>query len=135
MAKTNPLICARFMKAKNTVYSGIQKVSSVVMILTLLWLTVSAPFVFFSQQELAKQQCLVSAQLPDSNADEDSTNPFGNTTEEKSTGSTSFSEEFLHDHHEDSHFSIVISSFHKTENASLYVAFHGELLVPPPNMG
>jgi hypothetical protein len=110
-----------------------QKGSSFLMMLTLLWLTISAPFVFNSSQETARQKSHSTMQLPDSSSEEDGTNPFGNNNEEKSSGNSSFSEEFLHDHSELDHFNNPTQSFGKNENTALYVAFHGELLVPPPD--
>ena len=105
------------------------------MILALCWLTVSAPFVVAGQQALAKQGKAAAQQAPLSDNDEETTtNPFGNNTEEKApTGSNSFSEEYLHDHHTTDYFFSVIASYHKCENAGTYVAFHGELDVPPPD--
>lgn len=101
------------------------------MMLALLWLTVSAPFVFLAQQKLAENHKVSKAQLPVN--DEESANPFGNSTEEKAPSATSFSEEFLHDHHEADHLCLIASQSHIMQNAGTYIAYHGELLVPPPN--
>lgn len=65
--------------------------------------------------------------------EEEAANPFGNTTEEKNPNSSSFSEEYLHDHHHSDHFMSVILRYHNCENSDTYVAYHGELHVPPPN--
>ena len=43
-----------FMKKNNKTYTCFQSGSAVFMILALLWLTISAPFAFAGQQELAK---------------------------------------------------------------------------------
>lgn len=103
------------------------------MILALLWLTVSAPFVLASQQQIAKQdQIANNTSMPVS--EEDPANPFSNTTEEKSPNSSNnFSEEYLHEHHSSEYYFSIAQQYHKCENAGTYVAFHGELLVPPPN--
>jgi hypothetical protein len=103
------------------------------MILALLWLTVSTPFVFASQQNLEKLNQIADTHSPISDADDDTANPFGNTTEEKAPSSTSLSEEYLHDHHSAEYYFALISQSHTRENADTYNAFHGELLVPPPN--
>ena len=108
-------------------------VSVIFMMLALLWLTVSLPFVYASQQGLIKQGLKASCGYPVSENDEDSTNPFGSSTEEKAPGSTSFSEEYLHDHHSADHFFSFDSKYYKFEDEDAYHAFHGELLVPPPN--
>lgn len=104
------------------------------MILALLWLTISAPFVFASQQELAKHSKAANAKSPVNGTEEESANPFGNSTEEKAPSGNTFSEEYLHDHHTTDHFFSIASPYHPCENADIYNAFHGELLVPPPNL-
>lgn len=119
-------------KNKKT-YSGFQMASAVCMIMALLWLTISAPFVFACQQELAKQSKTGQSQSPLAGNEEETANPFGNTTEEKAPSSSSFSEEYLHDHPATDFFFSVASQYYKGENAGTYIAFHGELLVPPPN--
>jgi hypothetical protein len=119
------------MKSAGKTYKIIQQVSSIFMVLALLWLTVSAPFVFSGQQELAKQDKM--SQSPFSGGEEETANPFGNTTEEKAPLGNSFSEEYLHDNHSGSHFFSISLQYQKCENAGTYIAFHGELLVPPPD--
>lgn len=105
------------------------------MVLTLLWLTISTPFVVSFQDELAKQGITANdSSLPSD--EEDTSNPFGNNTEEKpaSGASVSLSEEYhLHDNHKAEYLFAVTSTYQKCENADTYTAFHGELLVPPPN--
>jgi hypothetical protein len=121
------------MKKTKSIYSLSQAVSSVFMILTLLWLTVSTPFVYASQQEAHSEQC-DSDGLPIGGNEEEGGKPLTNTTEEKKPGnSNSFSEEYLHDHHVEEYPLSIASQYAKCENESDYVAYHGELLVPPPN--
>lgn len=115
-------------------YSRIQLASSVLMMMALLWLTVSIPFVYASQQEFAKQELTSNPYATPPAAEEDASNPYGNNTEEKAPSNTSVSEEYLHSHHGDYFFS-AISQYHKGENAGAYTAFHGEVHVPPPNHG
>lgn len=115
-------------------YNFFQLASAVFMILALLSLTVSAPFVFASQQELAKQTKMTHSVSPLDSNEEEVPNPFGNTTEEKNpNSSSSFSEEYLHDHHMEEYFFSIASKFHKCENAGIYIAYHGDLEVPPPD--
>lgn len=121
------------MTGKQNKYNFLQKGSAIFMILALLWLTVSTPFVFASQQELASQDKIADTQSPLAGNEEEASNPFSSTTEEKAPSSTTVSEEFLHDHHAAEHFFLLVSQQHKCENADTYNAFHGELLVPPPN--
>ncbi len=123
------------MKKKKT-YKPFQASSAIFMMLALLWLTISIPFVYECQQKQAEQQGKISVTslLTDSSEEEDA-NPFGNTTEEKnSNSSNSFSEEYLHDHHLDQYFFSTTSQYHKCENADAYIAYHGKLDVPPPDV-
>jgi hypothetical protein len=120
------------MKRNQNTYNVFQLISALFMILALLWLTISAPFVFAGQQELAKQNQTKSAGTPLGN-EEEATNPFGNNTEEKAPASSSFSEEYLHDHHTTNHFFSISLQYHKLKDAGTYTAFHGELHSPPPN--
>lgn len=119
------------MKRKKKTYNFIQLLSAVGMILALLWLTVSTPFVYASQQQAKQEQGCSS---PLCNSDEES-NPFGNSNEEKTPNSTSFSEEYLHDSDHSTEFFEGALPNHLSQNAGTYIAFHGELLVPPPNVG
>lgn len=121
------------MKKRHKLYSIFQLSSAVLMIALLCWLTISTPFVYASQQELAKQGKMVNTSGSNAGSEEENGNPFGNNTEEKTPSSSSFSEEYLHSYHITAHFHTVISMYHKLENADTYIAFHGELLVPPPN--
>lgn len=101
------------------------------MILALVWLTVSTPFVFSAQQERASVE-QITEEMPEA-SEEDTASPFSSTTEEKAPSSTVLSEEYLHNHpHDNAVFSIVLR-FHLRENARTYIAYHGELHVPPPN--
>ncbi|MFM6924471.1 MAG: hypothetical protein ACKOU7_03145 [Ferruginibacter sp.] len=120
------------MKRNRKIYSAFHLCSAVFLILALIWLTVSTPFVIASQQEAAKHTKEKNAS-PLAGNEEESSNPLGNNTEEKAPTSTNLSEEFLHSFHIISHFYAEISQYHKHENSGTYTAFHGELLVPPPN--
>ena len=114
-------------------YNLFQLASAVLMILALMWLTISAPFVYESQQQIAKYSKSSSAPMA-FDMSEDETNPFGNNTEEKAPGSiNSFSEEYLHNHHDAEYLLSIALQYHKNDDAGTYIAFHGELLVPPPN--
>ena len=125
------------MKEGHRTYNLGHAVSATFMILALLWLTVSVAFVFPTQQQLANQGNCVNAELAGAESSEDDTgNPFGNTNEEKASGNnTSFSEEYLHNHHSADHFITIVSRIHNSRNCGTYNAFHGEVHVPPPNIG
>lgn len=106
------------------------------MIIALIWLTISAPFVFENQKQLAKTSNTASVQSPLAGSEEESGNPLGsNNTEEKAPKSlNTFSEEYLHDHYRSDYLFALALQYHKHENAGIYIAYHGEPLVPPPNV-
>ena len=129
-----PYFRLEIMNKNRKPYNIYQKGSAVFMIFTLLWLTVSTPFVIAAQQELAKMEKNSCANTDSPENGEETDNPLGNSNEEKTSGNgSSFSEEYLHEHH-DSHYLITrISLYNKCDDADTYHAYHGELLVPPPN--
>jgi hypothetical protein len=113
-------------------YNTLQRISAVFMTLALIWLTISLPIIYQSQQELSSYQVL-SSEIPPASTEDDS-NPLTNTTEEKHSNSTNtLSEEFLHDHHYCDHFFSIDLQKYRGKNAGTYIAYHGELDVPPPD--
>ncbi len=122
------------MNQNRKTYNFYQKGSAVFMILTLLWLTISTPFVIAGQQEIAKMEKMSDSQACAPETEQETDNPLGTTNEEKTPGaSSSFSEEYLHENHDNHYFISILSLYNKCENADTYHAYHGELLVPPPN--
>jgi len=113
------------MRKGSTLYIIAKKTSSIFMALTLLWLTISLPFVYTSQQEAQK----IEASAATSNDD----NPLASTTEEKAPSPTTLSEEYLHHTDEQEHPWTAIQNHHRHFTSSLYIAFHGELISPPPD--
>ncbi len=121
------------MKKKRCTYNLLQRGSALIMIVALVWLTVSAPFVNAFKQGI-NQDTSSSLLTPFAGSEEEAPNPLGGSEEKTSkSSSSSFSEEYLHDHHFSEYFISLASQFHKCEKSTTYVAFHGELLVPPPN--
>ncbi len=106
------------------------------MAFALIWMTISLPFMFAAKKKTADLIALhIDVNAPDE--DDNTVNPFGNTTEEKAGSSTSnnLSEEYhLNDNHELFHILGIINSRHPHHIASEYTAFHGEMLCPPPNV-
>jgi hypothetical protein len=119
------------MTRKHKTYSILKMASAVFFIAALLWLTVSVPFVYKAQQDQAQSSAKEKADNPFAGSEEEA--PLG-STEEKAPGTNTLSEEYLHDHHKQEYFFSVTAQYHKCENAGTYHAFHGELLVPPPNV-
>lgn len=120
------------MKRSRKTYSVFQLSSAIFMIVALLWLTISAPFVYATQQDLANGDKNTNTISLVAGTEEETSAPVNSATEEKVPNS-SLSEEYLHDNHKEEYLFSTISQYHKREGASAYVAYHGELLVPPPN--
>lgn len=111
-------------------YNLFQKAGAVILITTLIWLTVSAPFVISTLQS---QNDDVSITWPCSDVDEDGCDTSGNDVEEKAPAGSNLSEEFLHEHHAVTGNTHKKSGKYSRENMDAYTAFHGELHAPPPN--
>lgn len=104
------------------------------MIATLVWLTISAPFVLAAQQQASIEQSgNGNTALPDSSEEDTANSPVGATEEKSSSGSNTLTEEYLHELHLQEHLVLIASQYHKSGDDDDYTAFHGELLVPPPN--
>lgn len=121
------------MKKSRKLYSLSQLSSAVFFIMALVWLTLGMSFVYTAQHEWAKLQKMSKKALPLSNAEKEISDLPGNYAEEKTPVNNTLSEEFIHDHHSALHFPVKLSTYHKSEGADIYIAFHRELLVPPPN--
>lgn len=94
------------------------------MVVALLWLTISTPFVYAANQ-IQKQQI-------HNQADRSDNNPFSNTTEEKNESSVNTLSEYLHDLHPTEHNFTVLTKYYKCHSSDLYRAYHPELISPPP---
>lgn len=117
------------MRKRQNKYSPRHLVYSILMMLLLAWLTISAPFVYASYNSVSaveRQQC-------EQPSDEDC-NPFSNTTEEKSHNGLNTLSEYLHDIYHADHHSSIIDRCHKGHTYDLYFAFHPELISPPPEL-
>jgi hypothetical protein len=121
------------MRKKRKTYKLFLKATSCLLILTLLWLTVSAPFVYAAQQQMAKLSKQSKAQMLNGGNEEECGKPIGGNEEKSSSNSNSLTEEYLHNLHHEEYLISIQSQFHKSEDGTAYTAFHGELLVPPPN--
>jgi hypothetical protein len=96
--------------------------------MALLWLTVSTPFVFASQQAYQNE----IQKLPGGSGEDK--NPFSTTTEEKNESSVSTLSEYLHDLNSNNHHFIVLTRIYKCHSSDVYYAYHPELLSPPPEV-
>ena len=103
--------------------------------IVLFWLTATTPFIITMQEDLAKQQKAQSVENPFSNSEEDGTDSNSNNIEEKVPNSgNSLSEEFLHEHCAMENCIYKATPNYWVKNAGTYIAFHGELHAPPPNV-
>ena len=120
---------------ENSTYVLVRWASGIFMMLVLLWLTVSTPFVTSFQMQMAASEKASQEKNPKDCKEKKASecNPFANTTEEKTeSGSITFSEEYLHDHYELIHTLDDLLKHDNCGHSALYIAFHGELLSPPP---
>ena len=107
-------------------------ISCIFMMLALAWLTISLPIVYSAQQTVEQKKAAANGSQQ---AEEESGNPFANTTEEKTSGNaTSFSEEYLHDTHHAEHYITDLSTEYSIEHFHTYIAFYGDLESPPPDI-
>jgi hypothetical protein len=102
-------------------------ISSLFMVMALLWLTISTPFVFASQQAQQKE-------IQKQTGSSEDRNPFSTTTEEKNESSVSTLSEYLHDLNSLNHHFIVLTRIYKCHTSDLYYDYHPELLSPPPEV-
>lgn len=110
-------------------FGTIHRCSSLLMMLALVWLTVSLPVVARAQRVLAeKTQTEQSGGLNE----EDNSNPLSGATEEKTPSPNTLSE-YLHEMAQLRHPVSALNRSYMQLHSSLYIAYHGELLVPPPN--
>jgi hypothetical protein len=108
----------------------------IAMMMNMLWLTISLPFIADGRFGCQLEQSASKGANPFDTQGEDTGFPQTGSSEEKgSEGSNGYNEEYLH-HHEG--ILSMALKFGKTTMHDLaqdaYCAFHGELLVPPPNV-
>jgi hypothetical protein len=114
------------MKQSQRTYPVRHVVSSLFMIVALVWLTLSTPFVYDAQQSLKKEAQKESKQTGDN------TNPFSNTTEEKNESSVNTLSEYLHEPPCIEKNFIMLTRLYKGYPSNIYYEYHPELLSPPP---
>jgi hypothetical protein len=114
------------MHRSRKIFSLKEAVSGIFMIMTLLWLTVSTPFVFPGKAD-QKQ----TSQQKDADQHEED-NPFSRTTEEKPERSSNSLSEYLHELYEVKLPITFITNSYKIHSTTLYLAYHPELVSPPP---
>ncbi len=115
------------MNQRPTTYPIHKIISAIFMILALGWLTISLPFVYNAQQYASE-----ISQPNDVNESKTNNNynPLSNTTEEKTPDQV---QEYLHGQYENLELQTANLDHLHTHECKVYIAFHGELLCPPPN--
>ena len=111
-------------------YNLKQLIPAVFMCLSLLWLTVCLPFVYDSQVKYAISTNEGSDPSIPINDEEV---PLTNTTEEKASTSVTGQEEYLHHERDNLLLGSLFLSHKSSHNTSIYIAFYGELISPPPD--
>lgn len=109
----------------------LNKLNAAFFVLALVWLTVSTPFLMANQ---FNKDHLTNIESPiDNGGEEETANPINSSSEEKPHNCNSLLEEYLHH----TAFLLTISNTAISHSIGLhadsYHAYHGELLVPPPN--
>lgn len=121
------------MRKRSTISIFLHKLSAAFFVLALVWLTVSTPFVMVRQHD--HQACTNIDWPMDNSGEEESANPLSNTSEEKPHTTNGFMEEYLHASSAFITLGFTTVSHGLSLHPESYPAFHGELLVPPPNVG
>lgn len=121
------------MNSKHTHINCWSKASAVLLVVILTWLTVSMPFVLDMKLKLQKAQVANNTSSAPAGKSSALNNLLAIPSEEKTeTVSDSFSE-YLHHAEAENHSLHIPVVYHFSPSTALYIAFHGELLTPPPN--
>lgn len=111
-----------------TLCKPIQIFVALVMMLLMSWLTISLPFITRATQQVSFHESEWSDHPETESA------PLAGATEEKTESQVnSFSEYLHHANYEDGDDAMTVRVF-RYHHYSLYVAFHPELISPPPEV-
>lgn len=119
------------MKPANNIYSISLRIRSVIMILLLLLLTIS-PALLVLTIHTHQETCILSCTEQDHPYNADDSSPVEESKEGKSLNAPTVTEEFLHEHPVADHSDGMDTKSHKNEHSRIYIAYHGDLPVPPP---
>ncbi len=114
------------MPGQKNISSFREILSSLFMIFTLVWLTVSLPYVYESQQ--------ASQELTADTETEISSNSLGNTTEERTESGGNSLSEYIHDAHIISNYLYPGQIKYEVHPDAFYAAFHPEMDLLPPEL-
>lgn len=111
----------------------LQQLNACFFVWALVWLTVSTPFMMANQYS---QDHLTSIEQPiDNSGEEETANPLNSNLEEKPHNCNNLLEEYLSNSTSLIALNAATISHGIGIHADSYQAYHGELLVPPPNFG
>jgi hypothetical protein len=110
---------------KGRIETEIRLSSGLVMILALLWLTVSTPFIYAAQQQVEKA---MTQEKPGDSEDV----PLTNSTEEKTENGPTTISEYLQELSQVDRPFIQIAKLYKCHAADIYFEYKPELISPPP---
>ena len=116
------------MRKRQNIFNWKHMASVVVMLLALAWLTVSLPYVNEAQMKYKQ----TSQQKEKDASGQEKDDPFSNTTEEKNESGGNTLAEYLHDMHLFEHHFTLLKTYYKCHPSDLYLAYHPELVIPPP---
>jgi hypothetical protein len=117
------------MKIRQQPYDTKHFVYSLFMVLLLSWLTVCLPYV--NEQQLGKATL---EQTADETPEVDSKNLSSGTNEEKSESGMSLFSEYLSALNSHEPVSVNNSAYRKCCSTRLYMAYHPDLVIPPPEV-
>ena len=98
----------------------------------LIWLTISLPFVYQLQQKTNESHLSIQHGSADNEDKGLQDSPFSETTEETTESSTNIFSEFLPESAGAKEIFCNIIEVNKCLHAELYIAYHDELISPPP---
>ncbi|PHX74253.1 MAG: hypothetical protein CK547_04250 [Chitinophagaceae bacterium] len=121
------------MRKNRNIYSIIKKINASLLLLAVISLTISTPVAFFTQ-EFSENTPEQNTPHPIDDSEDGASNLLNsNTNEEDAPANDNSIEKFVHNPSEFETNHIQKVSYFETNKVKLYHAYHGELLVPPPN--
>ena len=100
------------------------------MIVVLLWFTMSTPVIY--QFQLQENAADIALAQPDETENDFTFYPYSSNSEEKTETNTNGFSEYLHELNEINPGSTFLAGHNKCCSDAEYLAYHGELLSPPP---
>lgn len=120
-------IFAGFMQKGKSSYGTKHVLYSIFATLLLAWLTICLPYVNESQN-----RAKAAVEKTEKKTAADNSNPLTNTNEEKPERGSSMPNEYLHEAHAMEQTFTFVSTFYKCHPSDLYLAYHPDLIIPPP---